>query len=436
ILGVCGKLMAGVANLAVEKGFQVVGIDKCFQPPMSQMLSSDHIELMTDYPSHFDVQPGDHVIVGNQITRSLPLIQKFITDRVKLYSAPEWLMEHVLRDRYVIAVTGSHGKTTITAMIAWVLSSMGEDPGYLIGGVSQQLKATAKLGTSQYFVIEADEYDTAFFDKRPKFLHYWPVLLVISHIDYDHADIYPNFRDLIKQYKFLLRLLPSHGKVIATGLPEAVIDQIASFKLPNSLYGNGGNDEKEIISNIHLKIPGAFNLQNALACYLTCRHLGFEPSDIYDQLSKFQGARRRQTLMLNGVVQFYDDFAHHPKEVSAVCKALSKGRRLIVVYHPATYTQRMGLMDEEVVAALSPAHHVVMLIPPKHEICLALYEKNTIDYVENEDDLAKVVMGLVQEGDTVVVMSAYYLANFWSVIIEGESSSWREDDCNLPELAL
>ncbi len=428
--------MAGVANLAVEKGYHIVGIDKCFAPPMSEMLTHPNIELIKGYPEHIILQPSDMVIVGNQLARSMALIQDLVAKRVRLYSAPEWLMNFVLRDRQVIAVSGSHGKTTITSMIAWALSQAGYDPGYLIGGVSPQLGTTAKLGSGQYFVIEADEYDTAFFDKRPKFLHYWPTVLVISHIDFDHADIYQSLQEIVQQYKYLLRLLPKTGQVVATGVPSAITDQLEAFGLSYQLYGERAPHSPTELSGLSLSVPGEFNRQNAVAAFLVCQQIGLKPLEIVQYLNRFTGAARRQALMYQGVVRAYDDFAHHPKEIAAVCEGIKDGQRLLVVYHPATYTQRMGKMDQEVVDALAMADQVIVLLPPKHQMDWSLYEQSLMLGCDTEQALADCVQSIIQPQDVIIVMSANYLEAFWAVLLSHLQLRFGKQDCILQDEAL
>ncbi len=435
--------MAGIANIAVEMGYDVLGFDKYFAPPMADMLQHNKITLATGYPESLSLSNQDIVIIGNSMTRSTPLIQDLISKRVKLYSGPEWLIEFVLRDRYVIAVTGSHGKTTITSMIAWVLSQAGLDPGYLIGGVVPQLAlggmqqscATARLGTSRYFVIEADEYDSAFFDKRPKFIHYWPTLLIISHIDFDHADIYHSLGDIVQQYKYLLRLLPADGKVITTGVPAAIVDQVKAFGLSYSPYGES-DDSMQYIERLGLKIPGVFNRLNALAAVMACKHLGVEVDQSCQFLSRFSGASRRQTLMYHGAIKAYDDFAHHPKEVQAVCEGFVGCQRLVVCYHPASFTQRTGGMDKEAIEALSLAHKSCVLLPPKHRLDISLYEKAGIKCIDTEHLLAEYALSITNEQDIFVLMSANYLDIFWRMFRMGLQSSFGDQDCVLDDEAL
>lgn len=404
--------MAGVAVLAAEKGYKVVGYDVVFEPPMSLVLEGKGIQLITGYPEKLALKPGDQVIVANQFRRFHPLMTSLIAMRKKLYSAPEWLLEHVLRDRKVIAVAGAHGKTTITSMLSWVLKACGQKPGYLIGGVVEQLGGCAALGEGEYFVIEADEYDSAFFDKRPKFIHYWPVMLVISHVEYDHADIYPDMKSLLKQYGYLLRLLPGDASIFTIGIPNALLDVVHSFSLRHVDYGR----EIDSVPNLKLKMKGSFNHENAKAVYLVGKEIGLQDKDIQLALAHFSGPMRRQTLMVEGDITAYDDYAHHPTELKQIIDNADP-KALIVVYHPATFTQRSGIMDAAVIAQLSRVKQGIVLLPPKHHLNVGQYQEKGILLCENERKVMD-VLKKAEQGDVVVVMSAQYLSALWQGIVK------------------
>jgi len=421
VLGVCGTLMGGVACLAVEKGYDVIGYDVSFIPPMSTVLEGKNITIISEYPNIIELKNLDMVIVGNQLRRGHPLIQWLIKKRVKLYSAPEWLLEFVLRDRKVIAVTGSHGKTTITTMISWVLEQCGQQPGYLIGGVSSQLGGCSALGKGPYFVIEADEYDSAFFDKRPKFIHYWPTMLIISNIEYDHADIYPDISSIITQFGYLLRLLPSQSSVISTNITSGLEDMIESFGLEHLQYGgNCGKYGTNLLNNVVLKMPGKFNQENALAAYLAVKAIGIDEKDIKKALSLCKGPARRQMVKYqNQGVVAYDDFAHHPSELLQVVKTFQPKGRLMVLYNPATYTQRQGLMDDKVIDILNKVDKSVILLPKKHNLHLEAYRKAGIILCEDERACALVFLNHVEDDTQIIVTSAYYLEIFWTNLLHG-----------------
>lgn len=420
ILGVCGNLMSGVACLASEKGFDVVGYDICFQPPMSTVLHNRNIKLIEGYPKKIDLEEGDIVIVGNQLRRTDQIIQWLIAERIKLYSAPEWLMDFVLRDRQVIAVTGSHGKTTITTMIAWILEQCGYQPGYLIGGVASQLEGSAALGKGPYFVIEADEYDSAFFDKRPKFVHYWPTMLVISNVEYDHADIYADIESIIKQYSYLLRLLPNNGCVVTTNISRRLYDVIDAFQLKHVQYGSyKGEHQISLLKDVNLKMVGTFNQENALAALLIAKQVGISEKDAKAALASCIGPARRQMVMYNqdGIIA-YDDFAHHPSELLHIVKTFLARGELIVLYHPITYTQREGLMDKEVIDILKQVKLAIILLPKKHKLHLDQYKEAGILLCEDEKSCVGVILDSVKSGDQVIMTSARYLSEFWENLIE------------------
>lgn len=421
ILGACGKLMAGVAKIAHQKGFEVVGYDKAYQDPMRQVLLALGIDLNEGYPESISLRSSDHIIVGNQIRPSEPIAQYLIAKRVKLYSAPEWLMEYVLRERFVIAVSGSHGKTTITSMIAYMLTKLDKKPGYLIGGVCPQLSTSSELGEGKYFVIEADEYDAAFFDKRPKFHHYWPNMLVISELEFDHSDIFNDLSEIIKQFKFLLRLLPKQAHVIACHIPPQLVDQIKALELNYMTYGH---EE----SQLDLSILGDFNQRNAQAALSVGQALGLHQDRMLAALGSFKGASRRQCCMYKGQVSLYDDFAHHPTELRAMIDAFSH-TRLVIVYHPATYTQRMGEMDDRVVKILSKVAHAIVLCPPKHKLAIDKYTQHGIQLVDSQVAVVDKVIESLKLGDTVLVMSAYYLKELWEILLCKVSKKFTIEDC-------
>lgn len=424
--------MAGVACLAAQKGYQVVGYDLSFEPPMSDVLQNQHIILNKGYPKSIDLNEDDMIIVGNQLKRSEPLIQFLIQSRVKLFSAPEWLMAFILRERKVIAVTGCHGKTTITSMVAWILQKSGVSPGYLIGGVHQGLGGCAHLGEGEYFVIEADEYDAAFFDKRPKFLHYWPQYLIISGLEYDHADIYDSLEAILLQFKYLLRLLPQNGLVISHDIPMAISDQVTAFNLKHYRYASSSKKADYTLKDLGedvLSSLGSFNQLNALAAMILCRNIGISKAHIQNALLDYECVARRQSLMYKGSISAYDDFAHHPSAVRWMLKGLAPSGRIHAIYHPATYTQRCGKMDREANAALDVADFVYILMPKKNNIDQSLYSNETLFY-DQSTDLAETLKTNLKAGDQVVVMSAYYLADLWSMLIKALSEiDGKEMEC-------
>ena len=430
ILGVCGKLMAGVAKIAVERGHTVIGYDQHYAPPMSEILMSIQMEKHEYYPETIDLLPQDQVIVGNQLRPSEPIIQFLIRSRVKLYSAPQWLAEYVLQSRYVIAVTGSHGKTTITAMIADLLTKLDQKPGYLIGGVLPSL-GSAKLGEGKYFVIESDEYDAAFFDKRPKFHHYWPSLLVVSDVEYDHADIFNSLEEIILQFKYLMRLLPKGSPVISTMLPKALNDQIKALGHKHIQYGYEPLRQLDYHCqniSLDLSVPGQFNYQNAIAAYLVGQQLGLNPEKMMNALNTFSGVLRRQVCLFDGKVKAYDDFAHHPSAVEAMIKAF-EDQSLVVLYHPATYTQRMGEMDKKVISLLKRVNKAYVLVPPKHQLALIDYQKAGIHLCKSEQEACEKILQNITVNDHVIVMSAYYLSCFWEKLLASLSLNYAIEDC-------
>jgi UDP-N-acetylmuramate: L-alanyl-gamma-D-glutamyl-meso-diaminopimelate ligase len=391
ILGVCGSLTSGIAIIAQQLGYEVLGFDRFFADPAHRVLQAHQITCYTldDVLSH--LKPTDCVIVANQMTRAMPLISELITMKIKLYSAPEWLGEFVLRKRKVIAVAGCHGKTTTTAMIASTLQSLGNDCGYLIAGTPNGLENPAHLGSSEYFVIEADEYDSAFFDKRPKFLHYWPHFLVLGTIEFDHADIYADFAQMLQQYKFLLRITAPKGAVVYSNLPNEFQDALDASKLAQY---------KTPCSKIALSIPGAFNESNAARAMLVCQLMGYSSSDILRCLAEFRGVKRRCEVVYKGLVTMIDDHAHHPTAVSSTLE-IFKDQNTHLVYFPKTHTQRKDIHHQQLCEILKQAQYSYILLPEQHHLQIESYRQSGV-CVGNEDEVFHALENQTADGDVIL----------------------------------
>ena len=340
IMGICGTFMGGLALIARELGWEVTGSDQNIYPPMSDSLIAAGIEILSGYdPRHLEIRP-DCVIVGNAISRGNPLLEAVLTQGIPYTSGPEWLADHVLSDRWVLAISGTHGKTTTTAMLTWILDSLGYKPGYLIGGIPQDFELPAALGQDPFFVIEADEYDTAFFDKRSKFMHYRPRTLLINNLEFDHADIFEDLGAIQKQFQYLLRTVPQNGLVL---YPEGVaaIDEVIQRGAWSELQSFGiqsgdwrvsdiNEDASEFIvhhgsksAQVKWNHCGLHNLSNALAAMACAHHVGVKIEDAAIALGQFKGVKRR--LEVRGVVNnitVYDDFAHHPTAILSTLNAL------------------------------------------------------------------------------------------------------------------
>lgn len=372
ILGICGTFMGGIAAIAREAGHKVTGSDRAVYPPMSDQLRNLGIELIEGFePDQLKLKP-DLVVIGNVMSRGMPIIETILNERIPYTSGPAWLAEHVLRDRWVIAVSGTHGKTTTASITAWLLEAAGLQPGFLIGGVPANFATTARLGKGRHFVIEADEYDTAFFDKRAKFMHYGPRTLIINNLEFDHADIYADMNAILWQFHQMLRILPGNGLLVSNG-NEPEIERLLAMGCwtPVERYSsnpavrdavqlrrNAGSLELtidgQLLRSDSLALPGLYNLENATAAVLAARHAGVAVQDSLAGLQKFRGVKRRLEHLgtFNGV-RVFDDFAHHPTAIRRTVEALRESTqgRVLVVVEPRSNSMKLGAHR----AGLSPA---------------------------------------------------------------------------------
>lgn len=415
VLGVSGSLMSAIAVLAKQLGHRVTGYDRVFRPPASDVLKKHDIVCKQGYDQPITIDADTCVVVGNQMTRNMPIIADLISRRVPMLSAPQWLAENVLQSREVIAVAGCHGKTTTTAMVAHMLKQLGEDCGYIIAGNPASGEASANLGSSRYFVIEADEYDSAFFDKRPKFMHYWPVHLVLGKVEFDHADIYADFKQMLIQYKYLLRLIPDRGSVISQQLPDALLDQIKAFDLQHTQITSPQISE--------LSVPGVFNQLNASMALRVGEVLGFPSQACKSALRKFQGVKRRCEVVLSSPFTVIDDHAHHPTAVEATLGIFAENSTY-VLYYPATHTQKLDVHQAEIIAALDKAKQAYILLPDKHYLDQTAYVK--AGYVlGDQKTLITRLKNTLKPGDRLLVLSPYYLTE----VFESLSSHAAENHC-------
>jgi UDP-N-acetylmuramate: L-alanyl-gamma-D-glutamyl-meso-diaminopimelate ligase len=362
ILGICGTFMAGIAALAREAGHQVTGSDANAWPPMSTQLEQLGIAVMQGYdPRHLQPAP-DVVVIGNALSRGNPAVEYVLDQGLPYVSGPEWLAEHVLHGRHVLAVAGTHGKTTTTSLLAWLLEHAGLEPGFLVGGVPLNFGVSARLGQGKYFVIEGDEYDTAFFDKRSKFLHYRPRTAILNNLEYDHADIFPDLAAIERQFHHLIRTVPSQGRLVVNGadpnlqrvLEMGCWSELAYFDDPRGWTARRLADGFEVSlqgnsqGRATTPLAGAHNRSNALAAIAAAVHVGVPPAAALGALEGFRGIRRR--LELRGEVrgvQVYDDFAHHPTAIAVTIAALreqlgQQPGRILAVLEPRSNTMRLG----------------------------------------------------------------------------------------------
>jgi len=430
ILGICGTFMAGVAAIARSAGHRVTGSDQGVYPPMSDQLADLGIDIVEGYGvDQLGLNP-DVVIIGNVMMRGMPIIEAVLNRKLAYTSGPEWLAREVLAGRRVAAVAGTHGKTTTASLLAWILEFAGQQPGFLIGGVPRNFSQSARLGEGDVFVIEADEYDTAFFDKRAKFLHYHPDTQIIGNIEFDHADIYANLEAIQWQFHQLLRTLPGNGHLIVPAGSRNVdallamgcwtpvetfssaADEAADWRA--AAGGDGSlvvtERESQAERQCQWSMPGAHNAENALAALLAARHLGVDPDRSLQALAAFKGVKRRLELRGNiGGVEVYDDFAHHPTAIRKTIEGLRSaeaGGRLLVALEPRSNTMRLGHHRDTLAAALTGADAVWVYEPP--DLQWDLKAAMSGGGVTVSSDVENIVDGLTQTAnpqDRIIIMS-------------------------------
>ena len=382
ILGICGTFMTGIATLAQSLGHEVTGSDTNFYPPMSNHLENMKIEVTKNYGSSQLKNKPDQVIVGNVMTRGHEVIESLLDSHIPFTSGPQWLYENILREKYVIAVTGTHGKTTTTSMLSWILEDNNYRPSFLIGGAPRNFDSSARLTTSEFFVIEGDEYDSAFFDKRPKFIHYHPKISIINNIEFDHADIYKDLKEIIFQFHQLIRLVPNNGKIIYNGDDKNTADLIDFGHWCNAeSYGSHSDSEWKADfgsrNNIEIYhkdfdhyssdwlLKGSYNKENALSAIIAANTIGISPDKSLDSLKRFSGVKRRFELLgkFNGLV-IYDDFAHHPTSIKKTLDDIAElypDKNVSVSIELRSNTMRRGIHNDHLMGFMKPLNHVTFL---------------------------------------------------------------------------
>jgi UDP-N-acetylmuramate: L-alanyl-gamma-D-glutamyl-meso-diaminopimelate ligase len=430
ILGICGTFMGGLAALARAAGHRVTGSDANVYPPMSTQLESLGITLIDGYdPGQLDLGP-DVVVVGNVMSRGKPVVERLLDSGLPYTSGPQWLAENVLRGREVAAVAGTHGKTTTASMLAWILHDAGREPGFLIGGVPANFGATARAGAGP-FVIEADEYDTAFFDKRAKFVHYRPRHLLLTNLEYDHADIYPDLAAIQRQFHHLVRTVPPSGR-IAWNAGDATLRAMLAMGAWTPLVEYARESAAEwrarlaapdgsAFEVLHRDAPvgvvrwpliGMHNVENGLAAVASAAGMGVLPAAAAAALGRFAGVKRRLELRGEaGGIRVYDDFAHHPTAISVTIDGLRRqgeGGRIVAVLEPRSNTMRLGVHREELAEALAGADCVWIYQPAGLDWDLAGVASALGSKARVLPEVPALVAALATEleaGDRVVVMS-------------------------------
>ncbi|MFT5453246.1 MAG: UDP-N-acetylmuramate: L-alanyl-gamma-D-glutamyl-meso-diaminopimelate ligase [Enterobacterales bacterium] len=429
ILGICGTFMGGIALIARQLGHTVSGSDQNVYPPMSTQLEAQGIKLHEGYtPEILQQENADLIVIGNAMSRGNPAVE-FILERGLAYtSGPQWLADYALKDRWVLAVAGTHGKTSTASMLAWILEDAKMDPGFLIGGIPENFGLSARITESPFFVVEADEYDTAFFDKRSKFVHYHPRTVVLNNLEYDHIDIFPSLDAIKTQFHHLLRIVPSNGLIILPSNDKALDDVIEmGCWTPCETIGEGQWQSKAIIDDysqfevllqteeglssygtVKWELIGRHNMMNGLAAIAAARHAGVPVNVSIEALASFKSVKRR--MELKGVIadiSVYDDFAHHPTAIATTLEALRAkvgNKRIIAVTDLRSNTMRSGLHKNTIRPALENSDINLIHKPLEADWELDDSDENTSVYSDTEELLSKLIT-LVSPGDQVLIMS-------------------------------
>lgn len=455
VMGICGTFMGSLAILAKELGHRVTGCDANVYPPMSTLLESKGIEILQGYdPALLDCG-ADQIIVGNAMSRGNAMVEAMLNQGLPYTSGPQWLSEHVLQGRWVLAVAGTHGKTTTATMLAWILQEAGMSPGFLIGGVPNNFDVSARLGASDFFVIEADEYDSAFFDKRSKFVHYQPRTVVLNNLEFDHADIFADLAAIQTQFHHLVRIVPGDGLIISPQEDQALEETLArgcwserqsiDVELPDADVESGRNGERGAEAadkgsswravmrspegrvfdiqchgkpavTVDWSLLGQHNVKNGLAAVVAAHHVGVSVELAAKALSRFGGVKRRLEVIGNvGGVTVYDDFAHHPTAIATTLAGLRAhvgSQRIVAVIEPRSNTMRMGEHRDQLLQSCELADSVVWFQPEQMDWQLAEVIENTGGVLADtmvvfEETAAMIqhLLAVLVAGDQVVIMS-------------------------------
>ena len=423
--------MGGIALLARQAGHEVSGSDENVYPPMSTQLEEQGITLSRGYKAEHITDDIDQVVIGNAMSRGNEAVEYVLNKNIPYTSGPQWLAENVLNERWVLAVAGTHGKTTTSSMLAWILEYAGMKPGFLIGGIPANFGLSARFGESPFFVVEADEYDTAFFDKRSKFVHYHPRTAILNNLEFDHADIFENLDAIKKQFHHLIRTVPGEGLLVVNdddiNLPSVIeqgcwseTETFSTAQSTNWSIGQCSDDgsqfevclKGEVVARVNWSMHGAYNRLNALAAIIAARHAGIAVEQSCAALAQFRGIKRR--LEVRGVIAgitVYDDFAHHPTAITetlAGMKEVQGGGRLFVVLEPRSNTMRMGVHKEVLAKSFSGADEVLLYQPANMNWDLqdvAAASSMPVMVYDSTDNIIDVLLQKTAAGDHILIMS-------------------------------
>lgn len=436
ILGICGTFMGGIALLARQAGHDVSGCDENVYPPMSTQLEEQGITLCQGYHAEDIPDDVDEVVIGNAMSRGNAAVEYVLNNNISYSSGPEWLAKHILDQRWVLAVAGTHGKTTTSSMLAWLLEYAGLNPGFLIGGIPANFGLSARTGAAPFFVVEADEYDTAFFDKRSKFIHYHPRTAVLNNLEFDHADIFENLDAIKKQFHHFVRTIPGDGLIVKNGEDENVAsvldmgcwsetaaihkDHDPGHSDDDWSIGETSEDGKQfevlldgkVVANVSWSLHGSHNRMNALAAIAAAQHAGVPVELSCEALKEFKGIKRRLEVrgVVNGIT-VYDDFAHHPTAIEETLTAMKevKGKgRVLAVLEPRSNTMRMGVHKESLSNSWQQADEVCLYQPEGLDWNLADVVSQSQVATTVYSDTDKIIEHLVSvasAGDHILIMS-------------------------------
>ena len=429
ILGIGGTFMAGIAIIAKQLGHQVTGSDKNLYDPMKSVLEKENIVFTEGYNPKILDKKFDLVIVGNVMSRGIDIIENLLESNIKYISGPQWLYENVLYKKKVIAISGTHGKTTTSSLVAWILKYAKLNPSYLIGGQPINLNSPAKLTSSKFFVIEADEYDTSFFDKRSKYIHYHPSILVINNIEFDHADIFENIDAVVKNFHHLVRIVPKNGKIIYNHddknikklIKKGMWSKEISLTSKNNKNANWSLSQKEnnfFLSNIKTKaqnskiiessLMGLHNYKNISLAILASMQAGVSLSVCIEAIKNFKGVKRRmEKVESKGMLQIYDDFAHHPTEIASSIKSLKenfKGKKILSICEVKSHSMISGAHKKDLPISLNNSHYSIIIKPPLLKWTLNNASKNSY-VVDSYAKAIEFIKKIENKIDIILIMS-------------------------------
>ncbi|WP_257285558.1 UDP-N-acetylmuramate:L-alanyl-gamma-D-glutamyl-meso-diaminopimelate ligase [Endozoicomonas sp. SESOKO1] len=431
ILGICGTFMGSLAMLARELGFDVSGSDENVYPPMSTQLEEQGISLFQGYGIEALGPSPDLVVIGNAMKRGIPAVEYVLEKGLPYVSGPEFFSRYIAPGRWILAASGTHGKTSTSSMLAWILDYAGMSPGFLIGGIPKDFGISARLGSTPFFVIEADEYDTAFFDKRSKFVHYHPRTLIINNLEFDHADIFADLAAIQRQFHHLVRTIPGTGRIIyPAGIPE--INDVMTMGCWSEQEDLGGSQslwqvapvssdgshfkvlyKGTVVGTVNWQQEGDHNVANALAAIAAAHHVGVMPDTACEALSVFQGVKRRMEMVEEvGGIRIYDDFAHHPTAIATTLAGqrakLGENANIRVIIEPRSNTMKMGVHQESLIASTNQASEVIWFKPqgldwPLAELVQGSPVKSSV--MDSTEAIVRYLVDTASAGDHLLVMS-------------------------------